>query len=177
MALCLAPYILNQTVSFCIVIFSSSNSTANLVNSSEYQSRTPRIMWFSWSCSCQWGETTCLSYGYQLSYFSSPRWYTSIKSRWNDTDRKKTKNSGKTSQRANLSTTNLTWTDAGRNPSLRGEKLATNCLSHSIAFSWLYALLTQGLLVWIPLQMFMYAEFLLYWPAMAELCDTLFLHV
>jgi hypothetical protein len=34
---------------------------------------------------------------------------------------------------ATLSTTNLIWTDRGANPGLRGERLATNPLSHGMA--------------------------------------------
>jgi hypothetical protein len=34
---------------------------------------------------------------------------------------------------ATLSTTNLTWTDLASNPGIRGERSATNCLSHDIA--------------------------------------------
>jgi hypothetical protein len=36
----------------------------------------------------------------------------------------------KTCPSATLSTTNLTWTDPGSNPGLRGERPATNRLSH-----------------------------------------------
>jgi hypothetical protein len=40
---------------------------------------------------------------------------------------------GITCPSATLSTTTPTWTDPGSNPSLRGERLATNRLSHYIA--------------------------------------------
>jgi hypothetical protein len=40
---------------------------------------------------------------------------------------------GKTCPSATLSTTNPTWTDAGSNPGLRGERPATNRLSHGTA--------------------------------------------
>jgi hypothetical protein len=43
--------------------------------------------------------------------------------RWNEIDRGKPKYSGK----------NPTWTDPGSNPGLRGERPATNRLSHSTA--------------------------------------------
>jgi hypothetical protein len=39
----------------------------------------------------------------------------------------------KTCPSATLSTTNLTWTDPGSNPGLRGERPATNRLSHGTA--------------------------------------------
>jgi hypothetical protein len=44
-----------------------------------------------------------------------------------------------------LSTTNLTWIDPGANPGLRGERPATNDLSHDTALSLL--------LVWHALRM------------------------
>jgi hypothetical protein len=51
--------------------------------------------------------------------------------RWNEIDRKETEVFGeKTCPSATLSTTNPTWTDLGLNPGLRGERAATNRLSH-----------------------------------------------
>jgi hypothetical protein len=41
----------------------------------------------------------------------------------------------KTCPTATLSTTNPTWTDSGSNPGLRGERPATNGLSHGTAVS------------------------------------------
>jgi hypothetical protein len=41
---------------------------------------------------------------------------------------------GKACPSATLSTTNPTWTDLRSNPGLRGERPATNCLSHGMAF-------------------------------------------
>jgi hypothetical protein len=41
---------------------------------------------------------------------------------------------GKSCPSATLSTTNPTWTDLGSNPGLRGERSATNCLSHGTAY-------------------------------------------
>jgi hypothetical protein len=40
---------------------------------------------------------------------------------------------GQTCPSATLSTTNPTWTDPGSNPDLRGERPATNRLSHGTA--------------------------------------------
>ena len=40
----------------------------------------------------------------------------------------------KTYPSATLSTTNPTWTDPGSNPGLRGERSATNRLSHGTAY-------------------------------------------
>jgi hypothetical protein len=40
---------------------------------------------------------------------------------------------GKSCPSATLSTTNPTWTDPGPNPGLRGERPATNRLSHGMA--------------------------------------------
>jgi hypothetical protein len=60
--------------------------------------------------------------------------------RWNEIDRGKPKYSGenrstrgKTCPSATLSTTNPTWTDPGSSPGLRGERPATNRLSHDTA--------------------------------------------
>jgi hypothetical protein len=41
---------------------------------------------------------------------------------------------GKACTTATLSTTNPTWTEPGSNPGLRGERPATNRLSHGTAF-------------------------------------------
>jgi hypothetical protein len=41
---------------------------------------------------------------------------------------------GKTYPSATLSTTNSIWTDPGSNPGLRGERPATNGLSHGTAY-------------------------------------------
>jgi hypothetical protein len=41
---------------------------------------------------------------------------------------------GKTCSSATLPTTNPTWTELGSNPGLRGERPATNRLSHGTAF-------------------------------------------
>jgi len=47
---------------------------------------------------------------------------------WNDTDKGKTKVLGEKSPCATMITTNLTRTDQGLNPGLRGTRLATNRL-------------------------------------------------
>jgi hypothetical protein len=54
--------------------------------------------------------------------------------RWHETDVKKPTYSGKTCASATLSTTNPTWTDPGSNPGVRGERPATNRLSHGTAY-------------------------------------------
>jgi hypothetical protein len=54
---------------------------------------------------------------------------------WNEIDRGKPTTRRKTCLRATLPTTNLTWTDPGSNPGLRGERPATNRLSHGTAHS------------------------------------------
>jgi hypothetical protein len=56
--------------------------------------------------------------------------------RWNEIDREKPKYSGKTCPSAILSTTNPTWNDRGSNPGLRGDRPATNSLSHGTAFHY-----------------------------------------
>jgi hypothetical protein len=55
---------------------------------------------------------------------------------WNEIDRGKPKYSGGGGEicpSTILSTTNPTWTDPGSNPGLRGERPATNRLSHGTA--------------------------------------------
>jgi hypothetical protein len=46
---------------------------------------------------------------------------------------------GKTCHSATLLTINHTWTDPGSNPTLRGDRPATNCLNHGTALlgEWL----------------------------------------
>jgi hypothetical protein len=57
---------------------------------------------------------------------------------WNEFDRGKPTTRRKTCPSATLSTTNLTWTDLGSNPGLRGERPATNRLSHgTVIVTWL----------------------------------------
>jgi hypothetical protein len=57
---------------------------------------------------------------------------------WNDTFAGETKVLRENLPSANLSTTNPTWIDPGTNPGLRGERPATNCLSHGTAYLNLY---------------------------------------
>jgi hypothetical protein len=45
---------------------------------------------------------------------------------------------GETLPSATLSTTNPTWIDPGANPGLRGERPATNRLSHGTAYNVIY---------------------------------------
>jgi hypothetical protein len=53
--------------------------------------------------------------------------------RWNDTDREKRRTLRKTCPSATLSTTNPTFIEQGANSGLRGERPATNRLSHGTA--------------------------------------------
>jgi hypothetical protein len=55
--------------------------------------------------------------------------------RWNEIDKGKPKYSGETCPNVTLSTTNPTWTDPGSNLGLRGERPATNHLSHGMTFT------------------------------------------
>jgi hypothetical protein len=73
-----------------------------------------------------------------LAYYAFPRWYEFGERRWNDIltgENRKTRR--KTSPSATLSTTNPIWIDPGSNPGLRGERPATNDLSHGTA-CWIY---------------------------------------
>jgi hypothetical protein len=79
-------------------------------------------------CLCRWGETMSLICDHQLHpqvicEYEEPR--------WNYIDRVKTKNSEKKPVPVPLC---LTWTDPGTNPDLRGDRQATNRLSHSTAW-------------------------------------------
>jgi hypothetical protein len=53
--------------------------------------------------------------------------------RWNETDWGKRSTRGRTCPSATLSTINPTWIDPGSNPCLRGDRPATNRLSHGTA--------------------------------------------
>jgi hypothetical protein len=73
--------------------------------------------------------------GYQLTlaYYAFPRWYEFGERRWNDMTGENRRTRRKTCPSATLSTTNPTWIDPGSNPGLRGERPATNDLSHGTA--------------------------------------------
>jgi hypothetical protein len=69
-----------------------------------------------------------------LAYYAFPRWYEFAERRWNDIltgENRRTRR--KTCPSATLSTTNPTWIDPGAKPGLRGERPATNDLSHGTA--------------------------------------------
>jgi hypothetical protein len=68
-----------------------------------------------------------------LAYYSFPRWY-EFGERWrNDMTGENRRTRRNTCPSATLSTTNPTWIDLGTNPGLRGERPATNDLSHGTA--------------------------------------------
>jgi hypothetical protein len=69
-----------------------------------------------------------------LPYYAFPIWYECWERRCNDTlteENRRTRR--KTCLSATLSTTNPTWIDQSANPGLRGERPATNDLSHAMA--------------------------------------------
>jgi hypothetical protein len=69
-----------------------------------------------------------------VAYYAFPRWYEFGEPRWNDIltgENRRTRR--KTCPSATLSTTNPTWIDPGANPGLRGERPATDDLSHGTA--------------------------------------------
>jgi hypothetical protein len=87
-----------------------------------------------------WGETTSLNCCHCRAYYSSPRWYECGERRWNDTltgENRRTRR--RSCQSASLSTTNSTRIDPGRNPGFRGERPATNRLSHGTALGSPYS--------------------------------------
>jgi hypothetical protein len=53
---------------------------------------------------------------------------------WDESDREEPTTRRKTCPSATLSTKNPTWSDLGSNPGLRGERPATNRLSHGTAY-------------------------------------------
>jgi hypothetical protein len=70
-----------------------------------------------------------------LAYYAFPRWYEFGEWRWNDIlTRENRRTRRETCPSATLSTTNPTWLDPGENLGLRGERPATNHLSHSTAY-------------------------------------------
>jgi hypothetical protein len=71
-----------------------------------------------------------------LAYYAFPRWYVFGERRWNDIltgENRRTRR--KTCPSATLSTINPTWIDPCSNPGIRGERPATNDLSHGTAFN------------------------------------------
>jgi hypothetical protein len=74
-----------------------------------------------------------------LAYYAFPRWYELEERRWNDIlTRENRRTLRKTCPSATLSTTNPTWIDLVANPGFRGERPATNDLSHGTAQSHAY---------------------------------------
>jgi hypothetical protein len=68
-----------------------------------------------------------------LAYYAFPRWYEFGERRWSDIDRGNRRTPRKTCPGATFFTINPTWVDLGANPGLRGERPATNRLSHGTA--------------------------------------------
>jgi hypothetical protein len=88
------------------------------------------ILIFSW----RWGGVGLVpkrGYLLTLAYYIFTSWYEFGERRWNDIDRGNRRTRRKTCPSATLSTTNSTWID----PGLRGERPATNDLSHGTALS------------------------------------------
>jgi hypothetical protein len=69
----------------------------------------------------------------QQIYCSALGWYKSMKPRWNDTDRGNWRSRGETCSSDTLSTTDHTYAELRASPGLRGERPATNHLSHGVA--------------------------------------------
>jgi hypothetical protein len=70
-----------------------------------------------------------------LAYYAFHRWWEFGQRRWNDILTEKTRITWrKTCPSAILSTTNPTWIDLDTKPGLRGEKPATNNMSHGKAY-------------------------------------------
>jgi hypothetical protein len=83
-------------------------------------------------CSCRWGETMSVNCGHKRAYCSSLRCYMRMENHGGiilTEERRRTLR--KTCPSDTLSTTNPTRSGPGANRSLRGERPATNRLSHS----------------------------------------------
>jgi hypothetical protein len=73
---------------------------------------------------------------FKLPYLAFPRWYEFGERRWNDILTGENRRARrKTCPSATLPTTNPTWIGPGTNPGLRGERPATNDLSHGTALT------------------------------------------
>jgi hypothetical protein len=87
------------------------------------------------------GQTQAWMPAFMLAYYAFPKLYDFGERRWNDIlTGKNRRTRRKTCPSANLSTTNPTWIDPGANPSFRGERPATNDLSHGSALKWMLLL-------------------------------------
>jgi hypothetical protein len=84
-------------------------------------------------CSCQWGETTCVSCGHQRAYCLSPRWNVRMDSHGGITLTGEILR--ETCPSTTLSTTNPTLSNPGANPGLCSVRPATDRLSHGTALS------------------------------------------
>jgi hypothetical protein len=82
---------------------------------------------FIFDCSCQCGETVPLNCSHQQTCLYGEPW-------WYDMDRRGRKTRRNTTSSDTLPTTNHIWAYPDANPGLRGERPATNCLSHGTAF-------------------------------------------
>jgi hypothetical protein len=94
-------------------------------------------------CSCRWGEAMSLNCGHQRAYCSSRRWYMSMANHGSMILTGETEELGETPAPVSLCPPQI---QRAPNPSLRGERPATNHLSHGTA------LVTRLLLVlwWHP---------------------------
>jgi hypothetical protein len=102
------------------------------------------IAYTGFCCPCRWSVTMSLNCGYQRAYCSSPTWYVSMESHggiiFTGENRRTLR---KTCPIATLSTTNPTWTDLGAKTGLRGERQATDRLSHGTAWIQAYCSLVE----------------------------------
>jgi len=82
---------------------------------------------------CLWTAATNMP----IFHIHPPTWYMSMESHGGMIlTGVKGRTRRKTCRSATLSTTNPTWTDPAVNPCLRGERPATNRLSHGMAVTW-----------------------------------------
>jgi hypothetical protein len=107
-----------------------------------YSCKLPKLNTGFCVCVVRGPRSRCYGRTTALRLIVQPLWWRSAVSyqvlqlmehQWNEIDRGKPTTRRKTCLSATLSTANLTWTDLGSNPGLRGERPATDRLSHGTA--------------------------------------------
>jgi hypothetical protein len=108
-----------------------------------------------------------------LAYYTFPRWYEFGERRWNDILTGENRRTWrKTCPSATLSTTNPTWIDPGANPVLRGERPATNRLSHGTALALPYTVTWVNFYVGLRIEIYASSERVFLSVLWHSLCRT-----
>jgi hypothetical protein len=109
-----------------------------------------------------------------LAYYAFPRLYEFGERRWNDIltgENRRTRR--KTCPSATLSATKLTWIDPATNTGLRGERPATNYLSHGTAILHILQLSDKRKFSSTYFYMFIYVIYMFIWRSLACHCGDL----